>query len=86
MNPAYQGPEIEYCINKVGIKAIVCGRKFKTQDYYGILKGIAPEIGNSDPGKIKSERVPSLQSVIIINDGKETLKLVLSHFRPNWVF
>lgn len=65
INPAFQGPEVKYCLNKVGIKAIIAPETFKSQNYYSILETIIPELKNSEPGRIKSTEVPSLQSVII---------------------
>lgn len=64
LNPAAQPPEMEYYINKIGIKTIVCADTFKKQDYYEDLLKIEPSIGSTDAGKIKSEKIPSLKSVI----------------------
>ncbi|XP_044268322.1 medium-chain acyl-CoA ligase ACSF2, mitochondrial isoform X2 [Tribolium madens] len=71
LNPAYQPPEIEYCINKVGIKAIVCADQFKSQNFYENLATVAPELEKSDPGKLKSNNIPSLQTVIIMSENKK---------------
>ncbi|KAL0267708.1 UNVERIFIED_CONTAM: hypothetical protein PYX00_009900 [Menopon gallinae] len=68
MNPAYQGPEVLHCLNKAGVKMLITADTFKTQDYYKILEGISPEIQNCQPGKLKSESVPSLETVIFITD------------------
>ncbi|KAH8412882.1 hypothetical protein KR009_006446, partial [Drosophila setifemur] len=72
INPAFQGPEVAYCLNKVNIKAIVAPETFKTQNYYEILRGICPEIVDAEPGKIRSEKFPHLRSVII--DSTDGLK------------
>ncbi|BFF94458.1 medium-chain acyl-CoA ligase ACSF2 mitochondrial [Drosophila madeirensis] len=72
INPAFQGPEMAYCLNKVNVKAIVAPETFKTQNYYEILRSICPEIADADQGKIKSEKFPHLRSVII--DSKDGLK------------
>ncbi|EDX03815.1 medium-chain acyl-CoA ligase ACSF2, mitochondrial [Drosophila simulans] len=70
LNPAYQGPEIAYCLNKVNVKAIIAPETFKTQNYYEILRDICPEIADAEPGKIRSDKFPHLRSVIInSNDG-----------------
>ncbi|KAH0815700.1 hypothetical protein GEV33_007091 [Tenebrio molitor] len=71
LNPAYQPPEMEYCINKVGIKAIVCADKFKNADFYEKLITIAPELDKSDPGKLRSNKVPSLETVITTSENKK---------------
>ncbi|XP_050741145.1 medium-chain acyl-CoA ligase ACSF2, mitochondrial [Drosophila biarmipes] len=65
LNPAFQGPEVAYCLNKVNVKAIIAPESFKRQNYYEILRDICPEIADSEPGKIRSDKFPHLQSVII---------------------
>lgn len=68
LNPAYQAPEIEYCIRKVEIKAILCAHKHKTQNYYELLEKVAPELTKCEPGKLVSAKVPSLKTVVVITD------------------
>ncbi|KAJ3642552.1 hypothetical protein Zmor_025317 [Zophobas morio] len=68
LNPVSEAPEIQYCVNKTGIKALVCADKFKHYDYYESLLTIVPEMEKCDPGKIKSTQVPSLKTVIIMGD------------------
>nr|XP_023023625.1 acyl-CoA synthetase family member 2, mitochondrial-like [Leptinotarsa decemlineata] len=70
LNPLYQQKEIEYCINKVGIKGIVCGSVFKKQDFYKILKSVCPELSESVPGNLQSNNLPSLRTVIMISPDK----------------
>lgn len=68
MNPAYQAPEIEYSINKVGMSAIVFCDNFKTQNYYELLSRICPEIRRCEPGKLQSKATPSLKAAIFISE------------------
>lgn len=68
LNPVYEAQEIEYCINKVRIKAILCTDKYRSKDFYETLKICAPELVNCDAGKLKCAKVPSLESVIRISD------------------
>lgn len=68
LNPAYQAPEMEYCIKKVGIKAVICAHKHKTQNYYDLLVKIAPNLNNCEPGKLHNENVPSLKTIIVITN------------------
>uniref|UniRef100_A0A1B0D0P2 Medium-chain acyl-CoA ligase ACSF2, mitochondrial n=1 Tax=Phlebotomus papatasi TaxID=29031 RepID=A0A1B0D0P2_PHLPP len=65
LNPAYEAPELEYCIHKVGMKALVTSESFRTKDYYDKLLQIIPNLNTFSPGKIHSKRFPFLQSVII---------------------
>ncbi|XP_034471634.1 medium-chain acyl-CoA ligase ACSF2, mitochondrial [Drosophila innubila] len=72
INPALQGPELAYCLNKADMKAIVAPETFRTTKYYEILRDICPEVAHSEPGKIKSEKFPHLRSIII--NSQESLK------------
>jgi len=63
INPAYRPSEVEYTLNKVGVKALVCAEKFKTSDYVGMINQLAPEIASSKPGELKSKRLPDLRIV-----------------------
>ncbi|KAL7741195.1 hypothetical protein ACLKA6_018219 [Drosophila palustris] len=72
INPAFQGPELAYCLNKVDIKAIVAPEAYRSTKYYEILRDICPEVAHSEPGKIKSAKFPHLRSIII--DTQESLK------------
>ncbi|CAG0883827.1 unnamed protein product [Darwinula stevensoni] len=68
VNPAYQASELEFCINKVGVKALVSAEQYKSQDYYSMVARIAPELEECLPGEIKAEKIPSLKSLMMISD------------------
>ncbi|CAG2061147.1 unnamed protein product [Timema podura] len=68
INPANQSAELKYCLNKVGIKALITVDKFKTQRYPELISAIVPEVTSSRVGDIRSEHVPSLKSVIVISE------------------
>ncbi|XP_063917984.1 medium-chain acyl-CoA ligase ACSF2, mitochondrial-like [Zophobas morio] len=71
VNPVFEASEIEFCINKTEIKALVCANKFKHHDYYETLLTVAPELEECNPGRLQSKKVPSLRTVIrISNDTK----------------
>lgn len=42
VNPAYQATELEYTINKVGIKMLFLSDSFKHSNYINIVKKIIP--------------------------------------------
>ena len=44
INPAYRLAEVEYALNKVGCKALITADHFKTSDYVGMLRELAPEL------------------------------------------
>ncbi|XP_069682962.1 medium-chain acyl-CoA ligase ACSF2, mitochondrial-like [Periplaneta americana] len=68
INPAYQTPELLYCLNKVGVKALIAAERFKSQDYHQMVQNIAPELMSSQPGKLESKAVPTLRSLIFISE------------------
>jgi fatty-acyl-CoA synthase len=68
INPAYRVGELEYTLNKVGVKALVIAERFKTSDYPAILAELAPEIAKSKPGALAAEKLPHLKTLILIAD------------------
>jgi fatty-acyl-CoA synthase len=68
INPAYRIAELEYALNKVGCKALILAERFKTSDYVGMLRELAPELGHAQPGKLESARLPALRSVVLLGD------------------
>ncbi|WP_367849753.1 AMP-binding protein [Rhodoferax sp. WC2427] len=43
INPAYRTSELEYALNKVGVKALVTMARFKTSDYLDMLRELGPQ-------------------------------------------
>ncbi len=66
VNPAYRVMELEFALRMVGCKALVTATRFKTSDYLGMLTQIVPELAGSTPGRLDSERLPDLRTVIQI--------------------
>lgn len=75
INPAYRLSEVEYTLNKVGVKVLVAAERFKTSDYAGIVEALAPELSGSRPGALSAARLPSLRAAIIISNAA----------RPGWL-
>jgi fatty-acyl-CoA synthase len=71
INPAYRLAELDFALNKVGCKALVTADSFKTNDYVGMLRELAPEIDRSAPGKLQSKRLPQLTTLIRIGDSEK---------------
>lgn len=65
LNPAYQIPEMEYCLKKVQVKAIVVPESFKSLNYVQMLAHMMPEMASCRPGEIASEKFPHLNTVIV---------------------
>ncbi|MFO1263813.1 MAG: AMP-binding protein [Rhodoferax sp.] len=68
INPAYRVAEVEYALNKVGCKALVSMPRFKTSDYLGMLRELAPELASAQPGALQAARLPQLRSVVWIDE------------------
>ncbi len=66
INPAYRLSEVEYTLNKVGVKALVVAERFKTSEYVAMIETLAPEIATARPGGLTAARLPSLKAVIKI--------------------
>ncbi|XP_054613904.1 medium-chain acyl-CoA ligase ACSF2, mitochondrial [Dunckerocampus dactyliophorus] len=67
VNPAYQLQEAEYALRLVGCKALVCPETFKSQKFCDMLREICPEIHSSQPGDLRSRRLPDLRTVIVLD-------------------
>ncbi|XP_055711750.1 medium-chain acyl-CoA ligase ACSF2, mitochondrial-like [Phlebotomus papatasi] len=65
LNPAYQVPEAEICLQKAGIKALVTSESFRDKEYYEKILQIVPKLNKVSHGKIQSEKLPFLSSIII---------------------
>lgn len=65
INPAYQLPELEYALNKVGVKLLITVECFRERNYYDMVKELIPEMTTGSLGSLTSARVPSLKAVII---------------------
>jgi fatty-acyl-CoA synthase len=70
INPSYRVHELEYVLNQSGCQAIVIAPEFKTSDYTGMMKELAPELQSCAPGKLVSAKLPSLTTVIRLSSEK----------------
>jgi fatty-acyl-CoA synthase len=71
INPAYRLSEVDHALNKAGCKALVTASAFKTSDYLGMLRELAPELATAEPGSLNAERLPQLRLVIQFSGGTE---------------
>ncbi|CAN7416141.1 AMP-binding protein [Acidovorax sp. LjRoot117] len=69
INPAYRTSEVEYALNKVGCRLLVSMARFKTSDYLGMLRELAPEWQHQQPGQLGAVKLPHLNTVVWIDDG-----------------
>jgi fatty-acyl-CoA synthase len=66
INPAYRLTELEYALNKSGCVVLITASRFKTSDYVGMLRELAPELATASPGNLHAARLPDLRLVITI--------------------
>jgi fatty-acyl-CoA synthase len=70
INPAYRKSELEYALRKVGCRALVMSRRFKTGDYLSMISDLMPELNmRGEKGHVDSVRLPDLKHVILLDDG-----------------
>ena len=70
INPAHRLSELEFTLNKAGVKAVVAARWFKTSDYLAMLDAVAaPRLehrikigGEARPGWLDLEEIPDRAS------------------------
>lgn len=70
INPAYRTSEVEYALNKVGCAALVTMARFRTSDYLGMLRELAPELADTDAdggAELRAARLPTLRHVVWID-------------------
>lgn len=66
LNATYQPPEIGYCLQKVGMKAVVAGDVLRGQSFYDRLVQVVPELETAKSADgIQSLAYPTLEAVII---------------------
>ena len=67
INPAYRTTELEYALNKVGCRALIMARRYKSSDYLGMLGEVAPEIHLKGASEVlDSVRLPRLKHVVLL--------------------
>src|SRR5438045_7606023 len=70
INPSYRLHELEYALKQSGCSTIVISPQFKTSDYTEMLYTLAPELKDSEPGKLKAAKLPDLTTVIRLESQK----------------
>lgn len=67
INPSYRLHELEYALNHSGTQVLVLQGRFKTSEYAQMILELAPELRNSQPGKLRAQRLPELRQVICLD-------------------
>jgi fatty-acyl-CoA synthase len=69
INTRYSLKEMEYILHHSDSTTLIMMDRFQKIDYMGMLKEICPEIEVSEPGNLKSERLPCLKNIIVSGGG-----------------
>ncbi|WP_042348476.1 AMP-binding protein [Bacillus massiliigorillae] len=67
-NTNYQSQELEYLLRQSDSTTLVLIDAFKTHSYMETLYSIVPELKNSEPGQLQSEKLPFLKNIIVLGD------------------
>jgi len=68
INPAYRLAELEYALTKVACRALITAPSLKTSDYVAMLGKLLPELPASEPGELRSKKLPDLRWPILLGD------------------
>jgi fatty-acyl-CoA synthase len=68
LNTWYKVTELEFAVSHLGARVLVSMDSFLTNEYAKYLGRLLPELPTSDPGRLKSERFPQLESVVFIGE------------------
>ena len=66
VNTAYKIHEAEYLLRQSDTHTLVMIDKCKDSDYIEIINSLCPELKTSNPGELKSKKLPCLKNVITI--------------------
>ncbi|UWQ43871.1 AMP-binding protein (plasmid) [Leisingera aquaemixtae] len=66
INPAYRLAELEYALNKTGCKVLIAAESFKSSNYLGMIRELAPELADAAPGPLAAVRLPALRHVVVM--------------------
>ncbi|KIC23004.1 MULTISPECIES: AMP-binding protein [unclassified Leisingera] len=63
INPAYRLAELEYALNKTGCKVLIAAESFKSSNYLGMIRELAPELA---AGPLSPARLPALRYAVVM--------------------
>ena len=68
VNTAYRVHEIEYLLRQSDTHTLVMIEKYKDIDYVEIINELCPELKDSKPGSLNSERLPVLRNIVVAGE------------------
>ena len=70
VNTNYRSHELEYLLRQSDTNTLVLIEEFKGNNYVESLYKVLPELKDSEPGKLNSEKLPLLKNVVFAGDKK----------------
>ncbi len=64
INPAYRAHELKYVLAQCDAVALFLVDRFKSSDYFGMLREVCPELATAEPGRLEAAEFPKLQWVV----------------------
>ncbi len=71
VNPAYRLGELEYALRHVGVRCLILADRFKSSDYVGMVRQLAPELDGALPGALLAARLPDLRIAIRMGEDRD---------------
>ena len=68
VNTNYQLSELEYVLKQSDATTLILMESYRGTSYIDILYKLIPELKESEPGKLASERLPFLKNIILLGD------------------
>ncbi|TWM27886.1 hypothetical protein CHCC14821_1848 [Bacillus paralicheniformis] len=68
VNTNYQLSELEYVLKQSDATTLILMESYRGTSYIDILYKLIPELKESEPGKLSSERLPFLKNIILMGD------------------
>ncbi|MFC8149592.1 AMP-binding protein [Bacillus paralicheniformis] len=68
VNTNYQLSELEYVLKQSDATTLILMESYRGTSYIDILYKLIPELKESEPGKLASERLPFLKNIILMGD------------------
>ncbi len=70
INPSYRLHELEFALKQSGCTGIIISPQFKTSNYTEMVYTLAPELKDSEPGKLSAAKFPELTTIVRMETDK----------------
>ncbi|MCI3194096.1 AMP-binding protein [Bacillus sp. HU-1818] len=68
VNTNFQSAELDYLLKHSDANALILMDSYRGTSYADILNGLIPELKDSEPGQLQSDRFPFLKTILFIGD------------------